>query len=146
MAATSSGSLHLSAAHAQSSIGKIRPDPRRAKSRDARIMDWSGSLVQGGWHMSTVDISELRIHDLIEQEWLATNGLGGFASSTIAGLNTRKYHGLLVAAMAPPARRMVILSRVDDVVHAAGRSFSLSSCEYPGLIHPTGHQYLRAFS
>ena len=83
--------------------------------------------------MSTVDVSELRIHDLIEQEWLATNGLGGFASSTIAGLNTRKYHGLLVAAMAPPARRMVILSRVDDVVHVGGRPISISSCRLSSI-------------
>ena len=48
----------------------------------------------------------LDLHGLMEREWLAVNHLGGFACSTVAGLNTRKYHGLLVAAMSPPVRRM----------------------------------------
>ena len=43
------------------------------------------------------------------REWLETNGIGGFASSTITGLNTRRYHGLLVAATNPPAGRIVLL-------------------------------------
>ena len=46
----------------------------------------------------------------LSREWLETNGLGGFASSTIIGLNTRRYHGLLVAATRPPVGRMVLLS------------------------------------
>ena len=44
---------------------------------------------------------------LLAREWLDVNHLGGYASSTVAGLNTRKYHGLLVAALSPPVRRMV---------------------------------------
>ena len=44
----------------------------------------------------------------IGKEWLETNGLGGYASSTIIGANTRRYHGLLVAALAPPTRRTVL--------------------------------------
>ena len=48
----------------------------------------------------------------LQREWLETNGLGGFASSTIAGLNTRRYHGLLVAATKPPVGRLVLLSKV----------------------------------
>jgi len=47
------------------------------------------------------------------REWLETNGLGGFASSTIVGLNTRRYHGLLVAATKPPVGRVVMLSKLE---------------------------------
>jgi predicted glycogen debranching enzyme len=91
------------------------------------------------------DLSELRLDGLIAREWLATNGNGAFASSTLCGLNTRKYHGLLVAAMAAPVRRMVLLSRVEESVSCNGRSVDLACNEYPGVIHPEGHKFLRAF-
>src|SRR6266536_2684606 len=54
------------------------------------------------------------------REWLTTNGLGGYASGTVCGANTRRYHGLLVAALEPPGRRTILLSRVDETVRAAG--------------------------
>jgi predicted glycogen debranching enzyme len=88
----------------------------------------------------------LSFDGLIAREWLATNALGGYACSTIPSLNTRKYHGLLVAAMAPPVRRMVLLSRVEETVHYNGWPFPLACNEYPGTIHPEGHRFLRAFS
>ena len=50
----------------------------------------------------------------VKNEWLITNGLGGYASSTVLGLNTRKYHALLVAALRPPGERTVILSKLDE--------------------------------
>src|SRR5215467_6112488 len=50
------------------------------------------------------------------REWLETNGIGGFASSTIVGLNTRRYHGLLVAATKPPVGRMVLLSKIEETL------------------------------
>ena len=50
------------------------------------------------------------------REWLETNGLGGFASSTIIGLNTRRYHGLLVAATKPPVGRVVMLSKLEETL------------------------------
>lgn len=81
----------------------------------------------------------------IDHEWLAVNHLGGYASSTPIGLNTRKYHGLLVAAMLPPVRRMVILSRVEETVHRDGWPYHLASNEYPGVIHPEGYHLLKAF-
>ena len=65
--------------------------------------------------------------------------------ATVAGVNTRKYHGLLVAAMSPPARRMVLLSRVEETVVTAHGSFALDANEYPGAIFPQGHHLLRAF-
>ncbi len=92
------------------------------------------------------DLSALRLDGLIAREWLAANGHGAFASSTLCGLNTRKYHGLLVAAMAAPVRRMVLLSRVEETVQCKGQSFDLACNEYPGVIHPQGQSFLRAFN
>jgi predicted glycogen debranching enzyme len=78
-------------------------------------------------------------------EWLETNGLGGFASSTIVGMNTRRYHGLLTAALHPPVGRVVMLSKLEETLVIGERRFDLSVNQYPGAIHPTGHQLLREF-
>ncbi len=79
------------------------------------------------------------------KEWLETNGIGGFASSTITGLNTRRYHGLLVAATKPPLGRFVLLSKLEETVIYAGASIDLSCNEYPGVIFPNGQIYLEEF-
>jgi predicted glycogen debranching enzyme len=92
------------------------------------------------------DAGGMSIEGLIAREWLATNGIGGFASSTVPCCNTRKYHGLLVAAMAAPVRRMVLLSRMEETVHCDGWPHALSTNEYPGTFHPEGYRALRAFS
>ncbi len=60
--------------------------------------------------LEPLDIAAMPFETLIAREWLCTNGVGGFACSTVPGLNSRKYHGLLVAAMSPPVRRMVLRS------------------------------------
>jgi predicted glycogen debranching enzyme len=80
-----------------------------------------------------------------QREWLETNGLGGFASSTITGLNTRRYHGLLVAATKPPAGRMVLLSKMEETLVIGGRRVELSVNRYPGVMHPRGDLYLKQF-
>jgi predicted glycogen debranching enzyme len=79
------------------------------------------------------------------REWLETNGIGGFASSTITGLNTRRYHGLLVAATKPPVGRMVLLSKIEETLIINGRRFDLSCNRYPGVVHPEGHAFLKQF-
>jgi len=81
----------------------------------------------------------------LRREWLETNGLGGFASSTIIGLNTRRYHGLLVAATKPPVGRIVMLSKLEETLFIEGQPFDLSANRYPGVIHPRGFQYLKKF-
>ena len=81
----------------------------------------------------------------LSREWLETNGLGGFASSTIVGLNTRRYHGLLVAALRPPVDRFVLLSKLEETLVIEGRRFELSANRYPGAVHPQGYQYLKEF-
>src|SRR5882672_1719613 len=79
------------------------------------------------------------------REWLETNGLGGFASSTIIGLITRRYHGLLVAATKPPVGRVVMLSKLEETLLIEGQPFDLSANRYPGAVHPQGFRYLKQF-
>ena len=85
-------------------------------------------------------------HSIAEKEWLVTNGIGGFASSTIGGINTRRYHGLLVAAFDPPTDRRILVSKVEEKVITEKGDFYLSSNAYAGATHPEGYQYLKAFS
>jgi predicted glycogen debranching enzyme len=80
----------------------------------------------------------------LRREWLETNGLGGFASSTIIGLNTRRYHGLLVAAT-KPVGRLVLLSKLEETLVIDGKRFDLSANRYRGVVHPQGFQYLKKF-
>jgi predicted glycogen debranching enzyme len=79
------------------------------------------------------------------REWLETNGLGGFAASTIIGLNTRRYHALLTASLRPPVERYVLLSKFEEALLLDGRRFELSANQYPGVFHPQGYQYLERF-
>ena len=67
----------------------------------------------------------LDLENGLDKEWIITNGIGGYSSSTIIGANTRKYHGLLVAALTPPARRYVILSKVDESIEIRGKKYDL---------------------
>ncbi len=79
------------------------------------------------------------------REWLETNGIGGYASSSVSGANTRRYHGLLVAATRPPLGRIVMLSKLEETVVVDGERFELSSNQYPGSVHPDGYRYLVDF-
>ncbi len=79
------------------------------------------------------------------REWLETNGIGGYASSSISSANTRRYHGLLVAATRPPLGRMVLLSKFEETVLIDGERYELSCNQYPGKIHPEGYKFLTRF-
>ncbi|MEO8658164.1 MAG: amylo-alpha-1,6-glucosidase [Bryobacteraceae bacterium] len=78
-------------------------------------------------------------------EWLETNGLGGFACGTVAGIHTRRYHGLLTAATKPPVGRLLLLSKLEETLLVDGRRYDLSTNRYPGAIHPDGYRYLKEF-
>jgi len=80
-----------------------------------------------------------------QHEWLETNGIGGFASSTLTCLNTRRYHGLLVAATHPPVGRYVLLSKLEETLTIGGERYELSANAYPGVVHPQGFRYLTQF-
>ena len=70
-------------------------------------------------------LKKLDFKDAVNKEWIITNGLGGFASSTIIGANTRKYHGLLVAPLSPPAQRCMLVSKVDESIEIDGVDYKL---------------------
>ena len=80
-----------------------------------------------------------------KREWLETNGIGGFASSTISGSHTRRYHALLTAATRPPLGRVTMLSKFEETLIIDGKAFELSSNQYPNNVYPTGFQYLKSF-
>ena len=74
-----------------------------------------------------IDTKDLSLKQAIEREWIITNGIGGYSASCIFGINTRKYHGLLVAPLSPPARRYLILSKLDEAVEIDGKSYNIYS-------------------
>ena len=81
-----------------------------------------------------------------KREWLVTNGIGGFASGTVAGTATRRYHGLLIAALQPPAARTVLVSGLDESVRYLNASYSLAANRWAsGFISPSGYLQLESF-
>jgi predicted glycogen debranching enzyme len=81
-----------------------------------------------------------------QKEWLVTNGLGGYASGTIAGFPTRSYHGLLVAALQPPVGRTLLLTKLDETARYDGCEYPLYACRRAtGEIEPRGFQHLERF-
>ena len=82
----------------------------------------------------------------LSKEWLVTNGLGGYSSSTVLGVNTRKYHGLLVAAFTPPVNRWVILTKLDETLDIRNENFDLHANEFKDVIYPEGYTFLSTFS
>ena len=80
------------------------------------------------------------------REWLVTNGLGGFASGTVAASPTRRYHGLLVAALQPPGRRTVLVSGTDESVRYLEITYSLATNRWAsGFISPSGYLQIESF-
>jgi predicted glycogen debranching enzyme len=86
-----------------------------------------------------------RFNDVITKEWLVTNGLGSYASSTVLGINTRKYHGLLISALNPPGDRTVCLSKLDEDVIVGKDTYRLGANEFAGSIFPEGYKLIKQF-
>lgn len=81
-----------------------------------------------------------------QREWLVTNGIGGYASGTIAGLLTRRYHGLLIAALKPPLERTLLLTKLEESVAYEGHVYPLSANRWADdTVEPTGFRYLERF-
>lgn len=77
------------------------------------------------------------------REFLLTNGIGGYASSSFCGANTRRYHGLLVASFNPPTQRKVVVNKVEETILLASEEFELASNQYLGKIHPNGFKFIQ---
>lgn len=95
-------------------------------------------------HYNIQTNGQLRPH--LEQEWLLTNGTGSFASGTLVGCNTRRYHGLLVAAIHPPVGRIMTVNRIGEVLSyqdRPDRPLAFSINQFDQQFHPRGEQYLQ---
>jgi predicted glycogen debranching enzyme len=80
------------------------------------------------------------------REWLVTNGIGGYASGTLAGSLTRKYHGLLIAALQPPLGRTLLLTKFDETVTYGGQTYPLFANRWAGgVVEPAGYRHLERF-
>lgn len=79
----------------------------------------------------------------LRREWLETNGLGDYASSSLVCCHTRKYHGLFVTELAQPAGRHVLLSTLEESLLMADREFFFSCRKHPGCYYPRGHEYMQ---
>ena len=86
----------------------------------------------------------LSLENGLDKEWIITNGIGGYSSSTIIGANTRKYHGLLVAPLIPPGNRQLILSKVDEALEIEGKTYNLYTNVCKNNISD-GYKYLKKF-
>lgn len=88
-----------------------------------------------------------KLSALMGREWLLTDGRGGYALGTHAGLNTRKYHGLLIVSRPAPVGRVLLVSRLEETLAADGESVGLDTgCYEPGIFHPEGFRHLVDFS
>jgi predicted glycogen debranching enzyme len=85
------------------------------------------------------------VNSALGKEWLVTNGLGGYSSSTVLGINTRKYHGLLVAALNPPINRWILLTKLDEELKIGTQTFGLGANEFHDVMYPEGYRYLSSF-
>jgi glycogen debranching enzyme len=89
-----------------------------------------------------------QLEPYLTNEWLLTNGLGGFAMATVPGANSRRYHGLLIAATTPPVGRVSVLSRLGEMLildNDPSRPHELAVNQFKDNVHPHGEQYLRRF-
>ncbi|WP_299492106.1 amylo-alpha-1,6-glucosidase [Acaryochloris sp. IP29b_bin.137] len=80
------------------------------------------------------------------REWLVTNGIGGYAAGTVAGLLTRRYHGLLIAALTPPLERTLLLTQLEETVLYNGDVFDLATTQWAdGSVKPQGYRFIEQF-
>jgi predicted glycogen debranching enzyme len=94
-----------------------------------------------------VDTEDCRNLDrAVSLEWLETNGRGGFASGTVAGANTRRYHALLLVALKPPTDRYVLVNHLEEWIESGSHTFPLSTNLYGGVVHPDGYRRCQTFS
>ncbi len=80
------------------------------------------------------------------KEYVITNGIGGYSSSSLCGMNTRRYHGLLVASLNPPVERYVMVSKIEEtIITSSGEAVDISTNQYPGTFHPSGFMHQHSY-
>jgi predicted glycogen debranching enzyme len=90
--------------------------------------------------------NDVSLEEALALEWIETNGLGGYSSSTILNCHTRKYHGLLVSKLENLPGKYVLLSNIEDIATIDANEFWLNVTQYPNHLHRTGYDYLQKFS
>ena len=90
-------------------------------------------------------IDPMDIDTMLAKEWLLVNRRGSYVSGTVLGCNTRRYHGLLVAALQPPVQRIVTLSNLLETVRIEDTTHELANFEFSDRLHPQGFRYLKEF-
>ena len=104
----------------------------------------------GSGQVPRIDLDRQVCHSFEQassREWLLGNGIGGYAAGTVSGAATRRYHGLLIAALSPPLGRTLLLAGLELQANYLGQSYALSAHEYAdGTVHPDGHRHLGAFA
>jgi predicted glycogen debranching enzyme len=128
-------------------VNKMGPRLEVAGKRAVKVVD---RLANGpGQRHQAIEFGREVCGDLSEsekREWLVTNGIGGFASGTVAGLPTRRYHGLLVAALKPPLGRTLLVSHLEETIEYDGRNYELCTCRWRGgTILPQGFRHIESF-
>jgi predicted glycogen debranching enzyme len=129
------------------------PAPRKSRttaiSTTKPSVPSNGSLSQSSGENIVISFGPEICNDLAaaeQREWLITNGIGGFASGTVAGSATRRYHGLLIAALNPPLARTFLAGSLDEIVSIEGASFPLATHRWAsGAIAPQGHLLIQNF-
>ncbi len=115
------------------------PRKKAAASADRAVAPQSAKIKFGREVCGNLDAAEAR-------EWIVTNGIGGFASGTIAGCETRRYHGLLLAALRPPVGRMQLVTGLDEIVRYGGAEYSLATHQWAGeVVDPKGFLNIESF-
>ena len=85
----------------------------------------------------TIDARGCRdLERALSLEWLESNGRGGYASGTVAGANTRRYHALLLVARHPPVDRVTLVNHLEESIEVGGETYPLSTNLYAGAVHP----------
>ncbi len=98
--------------------------------------------------MNTLTLGRDALHGMsgTEREWLVTNGIGGFASSSVSLMNTRRYHGLLFASLRPPVERVALVSKLDVTAVYGNAEIPFAANEFAdGTIAPRGFRHLESF-
>ena len=91
-----------------------------------------------------IDKKDLSLKDGVKKEWVITNGLGAFCSSSVIGANTRRYHGLLVAPLLPPAKRHLLISKLDETLKIGDKTYDLFTNICENYVSD-GFKYLKSF-
>src|SRR6266478_5511762 len=129
------------------------PAPRKSRTPAAnkakRSVPLNSSLSKTAVKNVAISLGPEICNDLAaaeQREWLVTNGIGGFASGTVAGSATRRYHGLLVAALNPPGGRTFLAGGLDEIVAVDGQSYPLATHRWTsGAVAPQGYLHIQNF-